>query len=250
MENCYEISAKSLKEQEKFLTTGCLKLDEKLKGGISCSGITQIYGVAGSGKTQLALQLSLTVQLPIAAGGFDADSTFPSRRLQELIKKLEISKKYGATGDKIFVQHISNMEQLEYCVFKEIPLLMNIHKIGLVIIDSIAGLYRVEKWDDESVGRSKSLRCVGQQLHKLCKTTKICVICINQVTAIINDFSIKGEKEIFEQPSLGVTWLSMITNSIHLYKKESKRYASVTSPYLPQITFSFKVSECGVTSIE
>jgi RecA/RadA recombinase len=57
---------------EKFLTTGCLKLDKILKGGIPCRGITQIYGAAGTGKTQLALQLCLTVQLPITIGGFGA----------------------------------------------------------------------------------------------------------------------------------------------------------------------------------
>lgn len=57
---------------EKFLTTGCSRLDAILKGGISCRGITQIYGAAGTGKTQLALQLCLTVQLPVTAGGLGA----------------------------------------------------------------------------------------------------------------------------------------------------------------------------------
>jgi len=58
--------------EERFLTTGCSKLDAKLRGGIPCRGITQIYGAAGTGKTQLALQLCLTVQLPITAGGLGA----------------------------------------------------------------------------------------------------------------------------------------------------------------------------------
>lgn len=58
--------------RERFLTIGCSKLDAKLGGGIPCRGITQIYGAAGTGKTQLALQLCLTVQLPITAGGLGA----------------------------------------------------------------------------------------------------------------------------------------------------------------------------------
>lgn len=58
--------------RERFLTTGCARLDAKLRGGIPCRGITQIYGAAGTGKTQLALQLCLTVQLPITAGGLGA----------------------------------------------------------------------------------------------------------------------------------------------------------------------------------
>jgi len=58
--------------KERFLTTGCSRLDAKFGGGIPCRGITQIYGAGGTGKTQLALQLCLTVQLPITAGGLEA----------------------------------------------------------------------------------------------------------------------------------------------------------------------------------
>ena len=66
------VSANVMKNSEKFLTTGCPKFDALLRGGISARGITQIYGAAGTGKTQLALQLSLTVQLPVTENGFAA----------------------------------------------------------------------------------------------------------------------------------------------------------------------------------
>lgn len=56
-------------------------------------------------------------------------------------------------------------------------------KIGLIVIDSIAAPYRVEDWKDKSNNRAKSLRIIGQQLHKLCKNN-ICVVCINQVKKI------------------------------------------------------------------
>lgn len=61
-----------------------------------------------------------------------------------------------------------------------IPILISVQKIGLIVIDSIAAPYRVEDWKDESNNRAKSLRIIGQQLHKLCKNN-ICVVCINQV---------------------------------------------------------------------
>lgn len=64
--------------REKFLTTGCPKLDAIMEGGIPCRGITQIYGAAGTGKTQLALQLCLTIQLPKIAGGFGAGNNLSS----------------------------------------------------------------------------------------------------------------------------------------------------------------------------
>lgn len=62
-------NAKTAKEKEKLLSTGYRKFDEYLQGGIPCRGITQIYGAASTGKTQLALQLCLTVQLPLSEGG-------------------------------------------------------------------------------------------------------------------------------------------------------------------------------------
>lgn len=66
------VNAKIIKEYEQFLTTGCSKFDTLLEGGITNRGITQIYGAASTGKTQLALQLCLTVQLPKTEGGLAA----------------------------------------------------------------------------------------------------------------------------------------------------------------------------------
>ena len=53
------------------LTTGCRILDGFLRGGILKQGITELTGVSSSGKTQLCLQLCLTVQLPKALGGLE-----------------------------------------------------------------------------------------------------------------------------------------------------------------------------------
>lgn len=76
--------------REKFLTTGCSKLDAILKGGIPCRGITQIYGAASTGKTQLALQLCLSVQLPVTAGGLGAGNN----------KKKKQKKQYANSDNK------------------------------------------------------------------------------------------------------------------------------------------------------
>lgn len=71
-------------------------------------------------------------------------------------------------------------EELEMCLLHRIPILASAQKIGLIIVDSIAAPYRVEDWKDNCNKRAKSLRTVGHQLHKLCKSG-ICIVCINQV---------------------------------------------------------------------
>ena len=43
-----------------------------LSGGLLSRGITEIAGESASGKTQLCMQLCLTVQLPHELGGFSA----------------------------------------------------------------------------------------------------------------------------------------------------------------------------------
>ncbi|XP_076661986.1 DNA repair protein XRCC3 [Halictus rubicundus] len=246
-------SAKTLKEREKFLTTGCSKFDAILRGGIAARGITQIYGAANTGKTQLALQLCLTVQLPATEGGFAAgavyictESIFPSRRLQQLIKKLEVVKKYGITGDLIFVEHVSTTEELETCLLQRVPILMSAQKIRLIVVDSIAAPFRVEDWKDESNSRAKRLRTIGQQLHKLCRNDT-CIVCINQVTAAVYD-NILNDKSS-DRPALGATWLSMITSSIYFYRIESLRYACIKSSNLPELTIPFEVQGSGVTAV-
>ncbi|XP_012221734.1 DNA repair protein XRCC3-like [Linepithema humile] len=241
--------------REKFLTTGCSKLDATLKGGIPCRGITQIYGAAGTGKTQLALQLCLTVQLPATAGGLEAgaiyistETAFPSKRLQQLLDNSEITKTHSVTGDVIFVNHVATTDELELCLKNRVPLLMNVHKIRLLIVDSIAAPYRVEDWKNQLQAKSK--RDVGRQLHKLCKNNDLCIISINQVSAVIDNHSLTSEA-IDEQPALGFTWSSMVTSSIYFYKKDSLRYICIMlASHLPKITFQFEVTESGVRMIE
>ncbi|XP_015185646.1 PREDICTED: DNA repair protein XRCC3-like isoform X2 [Polistes dominula] len=256
MDDSTDISAKDLKKQEKFLSTGCPKIDKILNGGIPCQGITQIYGAAGTGKTQLALQLCLTVQLPLTAGGFAAgaiyictESTFPSKRLYEFIKNLDAIKNYdNINGDIVFVEHIATIEDLESSLIYRVPLLLKKQNIRLLIIDSIAAPYRVEEWNDELKNRSKSLRTVGQQLHKLCQNNDICIVCLNQVSAVIENRN--KYCDIKEQPALGITWSSMVTNSIYLFRKDSIRYATTFSPYLPFKTIRYEITTSGVKGIE
>lgn len=97
------------------LSLGVSALDNCLKGGISTRGITELCGAAGVGKTQLLLQLCLTVQLPRSLGGFDAEvaficteDVFPARRLFEMIRAFEAKYPDLKIGymSRIHVEHL------------------------------------------------------------------------------------------------------------------------------------------------
>lgn len=53
------------------LSVGCDMLDCSMRGGLLVPGLTEIAGTSAAGKTQLCLQLCLTVQLPRTHGGLD-----------------------------------------------------------------------------------------------------------------------------------------------------------------------------------
>lgn len=58
----------------KRIRSGCRAVDKILNNGISNVGITEISGESGSGKSQICLQLAVTVQLPEQLGGLGKGS--------------------------------------------------------------------------------------------------------------------------------------------------------------------------------
>ncbi|CAM6120406.1 unnamed protein product [Calypogeia fissa] len=79
------------KERQEKCSLDCPILDAALNGGIPCGSITEFFGESSSAKTQLCLQLLLTVQLPIADGGLEGsalyvytENYFASSRLRQL----------------------------------------------------------------------------------------------------------------------------------------------------------------------
>ncbi|XP_070333851.1 DNA repair protein XRCC3 isoform X2 [Odocoileus virginianus] len=116
-------------EQHQRLSLGCPVLDALLRGGLPLDGVTELAGRSSAGKTQLALQLCLAVQLPQRHGGLGAgavyvctEDAFPSRRLQQLIAQQQrlradvpadvISKiKFG---HQIFIEHAADVASPVY----------------------------------------------------------------------------------------------------------------------------------------
>ena len=73
------------------ITTRSANINNLLGGGIETRAITESYGSYGSGKTQLAHQLSVNVQLPLEQGGgagkavyIDSEGTFRPERIKQM----------------------------------------------------------------------------------------------------------------------------------------------------------------------
>lgn len=80
------------------LTTGSKELDNLFGGGIETQAITELFGKFGSGKTQIAHQLAVNVQLPVEKGGLgggavyiDTENTFRPERIQQMAKAIKLN---------------------------------------------------------------------------------------------------------------------------------------------------------------
>jgi len=120
-----------------MISTGLLKLDNFLSGGIPNGVIVDIFGGNGTGKTQLLLQLSIN---SIKNGGnvlyLDTTGGFRPERILEIQKKFNIDFNLL---DKITVSRITN-------TFEQINSIKNFQEnnFSLIVIDNVTDLFSYE----------------------------------------------------------------------------------------------------------
>ncbi|XP_065361727.1 DNA repair protein XRCC3 [Calliphora vicina] len=240
------------------LSFGCKALDKCTHGGIVTRGITEFCGISGAGKTQLLLQLSLTVQLPQELGGLAGgvafictEDSFPSKRLFEMSKTF--AKIYPSLDinylANVHVEHVLQSEQLLKCVSERLPTLMSSVRIGLIIIDSVAAVFRTFT---NYIERAKDMRKLANYLLHLGDKYNCAVICVNQVATV-------SDKEP-EVPCLGLSWahlgrtrmrISKIPKQIQHHDKllTVRKLEILYSPETPIEYAEFLITEEGVFDV-
>ncbi len=204
------------------LTTGCPVIDKCLNGGILPAALTEVAGTSGAGKTQLCLQLSLTAQLPYCHGGLEGQSvlvltegSLPTGRLRQMssiiIKRYLPANPTTSLTDNILVHHCMDVASLTTLLKHKLPLLLQQRTVKVLIIDSIAALFRSEYDSTEITQRSHDLKTIISLLQNLIYTYKVTIICTNQVTSSENGI----------KPSLGLVWSNSVTVRIVLHRDET-----------------------------
>ncbi len=167
------------------IPTGSRILDVMLDGGYEKDVITTIYGPAGSGKTVLCLLCSINV----ARSGkkviyVDSEGGFSLERLRQIASR--ISQDYRKILDNmIFLKPTSFAEQKKS--FERLKDMVN-DKIGIIVVDTIAMLYRLELGKSEEVQEVN--RELGRQISYLTEIARkkgIPVLITNQVYVDFDD---------------------------------------------------------------
>ncbi|XP_037687683.1 DNA repair protein XRCC3 isoform X2 [Choloepus didactylus] len=258
--------------QHQRLSLGCPVLDGLLRGGLPLDGITELAGRSSAGKTQLALQLCLAVQLPRCHGGLEAgavyictEDAFPSKRLQQLIAqqqrlRMDVPGEVVAKikfGNHIFVEHAADVDALLECVARRVPVLLAQGRARLVVIDSVAGPFRCE-WDGSDPGtRARSLQSLGATLRRLSSTFQSPVLCVNQVTEAAGE-QVPGPPGSCDEglsPALGITWANQVLMRLTVDRARgeealpghpARTLRVAFAPHLPPSSCSYTVNEEGV----
>lgn len=226
------------------LSTGCPVLDRYLRGGVLTRGITEIVGESAAGKTQLCLQLCLTVQLPSQYGGLGGgavyictEDVFPSKRLQQLAR--EFSQLCGSNkqmktvvphfSDNIFVEHVADFGGLDACLQKKLPLLLSRGVVKLVVVDSVAALFRCHYENHNLVARAKHLASLATCLRRLSDQHSIPIVCVNQVSANMSDDSAQNSSSRQSVPALGLVWADHVTCRLLMSRQQCTSHLPAVS---------------------
>ena len=173
------------------ITTGSKILDLVLEGGYEKDIVTTIYGPAGSGKTVLCILCAMNV----AKQGkkviyIDSEGGFSVDRLRQICSHINLDFK-KILDNMVFLKPTNFAEQKKS--FEKLKELVN-DKIGLIIVDSIAMLYRLQLGKDENIQEiNRELSKQISMLTEIARKQSIPILMTNQVYA---DFDNKDKIHI------------------------------------------------------
>ncbi|MBI4141889.1 DNA repair and recombination protein RadB [Candidatus Woesearchaeota archaeon] len=161
--------------EEKKVSTGSDILDGLLDGGYENDAITTFYGPAGVGKTNVALLAAISaVQKGKKVIFIDSEGGFSVARLKQLV-----SNHKKIIENVLFLKPTNFAEQCR--MFEKLKSLVN-NKIGLIVVDTISMLYRLErKFGDEGHDFNRELGMQIACLSEITRKKSIPIVVINQV---------------------------------------------------------------------
>ncbi len=231
------------------ISTGSGRLDELLGGGIETQSITELYGEFASGKTQIAHQAAVMVQLPREEGGLegrlvyiDTEHTFRPERV------IQIAEYMGKDASEILKNiNVGNAKNSDHQMelARKAGGMAKEWNVRLLVVDSLTSFFRSEYTGRALLAeRQQKLNRHVHELQKLADMHNLAVLVTNQVLAKVD--VILGDSVA---PVGGNIIAHQCTHRVFLRKaKGNKRIARlVDSPYLPEGETVFTISEAGIT---
>ncbi|HDQ16181.1 MAG TPA: DNA repair and recombination protein RadA [Bacteroidetes bacterium] len=231
------------------ICSGSKTFDELIGGGFESQSIIELFGEFGSGKTQIAHQLCVMVQLPKEQGGLeghafyiDTENTFRPERIaqmaegleldpDEVLSKIHVARAYNSSHQMLLVDKVKEMSS-------DIP-------ARLLVVDSLTAHFRAEY-----VGRgalADRQQKLNKHMHDLLRWADL----NNGVVCVTNQVSAKPDA-FFGDPTRPIGGhIVGHTATFRLYLRKSKgpkRIARlIDSPHLPEGEAVFTISGKGIS---
>ncbi|MCP3682517.1 MAG: DNA repair and recombination protein RadB [bacterium] len=157
------------------LSSGSAVLDSLLAGGYEKDVVTAIYGPASSGKTTACLLCCINTSKNKKIIFIDTEGGFSISRLKQL------TPDYKKVLDRVFLFNPTTFEEQKKA-FETLNKSVN-DKIGLIVVDTISSLYRVEKASEDYQTVNKELGRQMSLLVEIARKKKIPVLLTSQVYA-------------------------------------------------------------------
>ncbi len=237
------------RKQMNHLTTNSSTLDEILGGGIEPGSVTEFYGEYRTGKTQIAHQLCVDVQLPYEEGGLegnalyiDTEATFRPERIIQMAEAKDLD--YNKTLQNIVVGRAYNSDH-QMLLIQEASKIVKEKNIKLVVVDSIIGHFRSEYVGRGTLANRQQL--LNGHIHDLLRLTEIfdelAVMFTNQVSS---------KPDVFYGNPTVATGGHILAHgaTIRIYLRKGKgeqRVAKmIDAPHLPEAEAVFTITEEGI----
>jgi DNA repair protein RadB len=230
-------------EKQAKINSGSNIIDEFLNGGYDKDIISTIYGPASSGKTTFCLLAGISIAKQGKKVIFvDTEGGFSLDRFKQLIKSfgadpLELLK-------NIFILKPTNFQE-QHQTIERLNNMINEH-VGLIIVDTIGMLYRVE------YGKKSNIRDVNnmlsQQINFLTEITRKHHIPILLTNQVYSDFDVRDAIKIVGGDL--ITYASKCM--IELKKSKAGMRGAILRKHrsLPEKEVLFKIVENGFEKVE
>ncbi len=149
-------------------------IDKLLDGGLEMDAITNVYGPAGSGKTNIAIISAFSCLKDKKVVYIDTEGSFSKERFEQI----------GGTDKdlrNIIMVHVHDWKEQNARIGELEGVIEKEKKIGLIIVDSLVALYRLELDDEHFQKANKQLATQYSIFSKIARKHNIPVLVTNQV---------------------------------------------------------------------